>query len=119
MNLSTKKNMLFYDTLSGSLFRPREMSNDEDSVDMVGQTTQNVLLAGKEAQQALGISSAMDIGFKYGLAILILFTILTIIFLYLFYSHPPVQPGVVTTTIAFSKNSIANIGPNIVPINAT
>ena len=80
--------------------------------------TQNVLISADASRQALGISDMLNTGFRYGLAILILFTIFALVFLYLFYTHIPIPPGV-TTTIHATTNALTTInsGPNIVPLN--
>lgn len=116
-NLQNKKVVLFYDTLSKTLFKPSDMASTDDSVDMVTQTTQNVLLAGKEAQQALGIQESTNVVFKFALAMVVVLAIFGLIFVYLIathqYSYGPAAGATaknVTTTIA------TPIGGSLVPV---
>ncbi len=116
MNMSNKKTVLFYDTLNGMLFKPKDMSNTEDSVDMVMQTSQNVLLAGKEAKQALGIEENKTTVFNFALALIVIMAVIFIVFLYLFYENPPARSG--ATTTAGSSTPTGGLipgGPSLVP----
>lgn len=115
-NMANKKTVLFYDTLNHMLFKPRDMANTEDSVDMVMQTSQNVLLAGKEAKQALGIEDTKSTVFNFALAIIVLLTILVMVFLYLFYTHTPALPTAGASAASnLSNTGLVPGGPSIVP----
>lgn len=114
-NLANKKMVLQYDMLSKSLFKWDSL--EEDSVDMVAQTTQNILLSGREAQQALGIQDANANVFKFALAMIVVLAVLFAVFMYLFYTHMPIEPG---TTAAAAKVATSTIpqglgGPSIIP----
>lgn len=114
LNLATKKNVLLYDTLTGMLFRPSDISSDEDNVDMIAQTSQNVMLGGNNAREALGIQDTQGMAFKYGLAVIVVITVLALVFIWLMFSNAPSHAvGTATTTIAQILPS--GIGPNLVP----
>lgn len=123
-NMANKNPVLFYDTLSGMLFRPKDMGNAEDSVDMVMQTSQNVLLAGRESKAALGIDEQRKSIFNFSLAVIILMTIMVMVFLYLFYTHVP-TPGGTTNINTPSNNGNSGTGGlvpgtnGIIPVTGT
>lgn len=125
-DVPTKKNVLYYDTLSGMLIKPKDLSSEEDNIDMVAQTAQNFLLASDDAKAKLGIAAVANNSLLLTLAYGILLFILFGLMLYLGYSHAPVQgslSGVVTTIAAGSKTTIPPTttiyglgGPAIVPV---
>lgn len=98
-NMNNKKTTLYYDTLTGMLFKPKDMGSGEDNVDMVMQTSQNVLLAGNEAKNALGIQESKQSVFNFAMAMIIILAILFMVFLYMFYSNPPAPVSHATTTM--------------------
>jgi hypothetical protein len=118
-NLKNKRMVLQYDVLSKSLFPWG--TTEGDSVDMIAQTTQNVLLSGREAMNALGIQDANANVFKFALAMIVVLAILFAIFLYLFYTHMPVEPGSAAAVANKATTTISGLipgGPQIVPKNS-
>lgn len=114
-NMKNKKTTLFYDTLTGMLFKPKDMGTGEDNVDMVMQTSQNVLLAGKEAQNALGIQETKSSVFNFALAMIIVMAVIFMVFLYLFYTNPPQQTGRPQAVTTVASGGLLPGGPGIVP----
>lgn len=99
-DLATKRSILFYDTISKMLFRPSEMTGSAGT-DMVTQATRNVLLGARDAGQTLGVQDTTNMAFKYGLAVILLMTILALVFVYLIVTsaHPSGSEGAVTTIV--------------------
>lgn len=108
-NASNKKSILFFDTLNGMLFKPKDMSTSEDSVDMVMQASQNVLLAGKESKNALGIEEAKSTLTPIILGLAVIMFLIFFVFVYLVIGKVPSSGSTAVTTISGLG------GPSIVP----
>lgn len=109
-NLVNRMTILFYDKLAHSLFKPSEMGNNAASVDMVMQTSQNVILAGDESKKAMGIEESRNTITTVALGLAAIMAITCMVFLYLLVTHYVPQNAATT-----SVSSTGLGGPSIVP----
>lgn len=128
-DVQTKKNILYYDTLTGMLFKPSELSDEEDNIDMVAQATQNVLIGKREAENQMGIVQASSSLMALLMGAMILVFVLTLVFIYIIWTHAPAPSTTYIVANATVANALTNAnhvaptttvyglgGPSIVPV---
>lgn len=121
-NGSSKKTVLYFDTLSGMLFRPREQGSGDDSIDMMAQASQNLLLGAEEAKKAEGIKEAQNNTGIVAIAGMILIFIMVALIFYLLATHSwnfSTPPTIVNGTANLVNSTSAThglIGQGVVPL---
>ncbi len=115
-NGQSKRNVLFYDTLTHRLFRPMDMSPNSTG-DMITQTSINLLQAARDSQLSMGLQDSTNAVGKWSAAIIAVVAIMALVFIYLLMTNPPSVAGHVAQA---TTNALAShpIGPNIVPTNS-
>ena len=122
LNLTTKKTLLFYDTLTHMLVKPSELGINTEGIDVMSRMSQSFLIGAKEAERKMGIEENKDRTYIMALLGMLFIFIIVVLVLYLIAQNAsPLIAGhnAATTTISMTNSSHGLLGHGVVPLNGS
>ncbi len=120
LNITTKKRVLYYDTLNHLLMKPNSLGINSQGVDMMASVSKSFLLGAREAEHKMGIETNKDRTYLMALAGMLFIFIIVALVLYLIAqtAGPEISHNAVTTVIQTANSSSGLIGHGVVPLGS-